>query len=747
MGRQRARAALTMAASRRLPVVLPALLALLTAGCSNNPNRPGEAATPTLFGAFSTPPTKLDPTSAYYVHEGRLISQVYEPPFTYHYLKRPYTLIPLTAHAVPEPVFTDAAGRRIPDPDAPGAAIARVDYTIRLRPGILYQPHPCFATNADGSPVYGAVDDADIAPYASPARFPRKGTRALQARDYALQVRRLADPRLASPVYSTLAAYIAGFDALSEAYSDSLEAERARRREAAGPAYNRQRDERENPIRLDYFAPPLEGVRVEDELTFTVSLTRRYPQILYWMSMHFFAPVPEEALRFYDQGPMLARQFTLNRWPVGTGPYMFDVFRPNERIELLRNPNYHPDVYPAEGEPGDREAGLLADAGKRLPFIQRQVLTMEREAIPAWNKFLQGYRDASAISSDVFDQAIRFAPGGEATLSDRMREQGIRLETDVDTTLWYTSFNMLDDVVGGTNAAQCALRQAISIALDYNEFLDIFLNGRGIPAQGPLPPGIFGYRGGPDGVNPFVDAWDPVAERPVRRPIDDARRLLADAGYPDGRTADGAPLTLYYDHASGGDTFFRSYFEWVRGRLDRIGIRLKERATDLSRYRQKRDQGNWQMSSGGWLADYPDPENFLFLFYGPNGKVAHGGPNMVNYANPEYDALFRRMESMPNTAERRALIDRMVHILRRDAPAVWQYHPVSYVLRHAWYENIKPHQMSYNTVKYHRIDPALRVERQRAWNRPVWWPVGVLLLLPILGALPALPAALRRNRP
>jgi oligopeptide transport system substrate-binding protein len=736
-----------MAAVRRSAAVLPALLALVTAGCSNDPYRPGEAGTPTLFSAFSTPPTKLDPTSAYYVHEGRLIDQVYEPPFTYHYLKRPYTLIPLTASALPAAAFYDADGQPIADPDPSGTAVARVDYTIRIRPDILYQPHPCFATNADGSAVYAGVTEADVAPYVSPARFPRQGTRALRAQDYALQIRRLADPRLASPIYSTLAACLAGFDSLSTAYRESLDAERARRRQASGPAYDPQRDERDNPIRLDYFAPPFPGVRVLDDSTFTVSLTRRYPQILYWMCMHFFAPVPEEALRFYDQPPLIARQFTLNRWPVGTGPYMFDTFRPNEQIVLVRNPHYHPDFYPAEGAPGDRAAGLLADAGKRLPFIERQVLTMEREAIPAWNKFLQGYLDASGITSDVFDQAIRFAPGGEATLSDRMRSQGIRLETDIDTTLWYTAFNMLDDVVGGTNAAQCALRRAISIALDYNEFLDIFLNGRGIPAQGPLPPGIFGYRDGPDGVNPFVDVWDPVAERPVRRSIEAARRLLAEAGYPDGRTADGAPLTLYYDHAGGGDTFFRSYFEWVRGRLDRIGIRLRERATDLSRYRQKRDQGNWQVSSGGWLADYPDPENFLFLFYGPNGTVAHGGPNMVNYANPDYDALFRRMESMPNNAERQALIDRMVHIVRRDAPAVWQYHPVSYILRHAWYTNIKPHQMSYNTVKYHRIEPVLRATRQRAWNRPVWWPVAVLLLIPLLGAVPALRSALGRSRP
>ena len=728
----------------RLSTVLT--VALLLQACTNNPYPPDETATPTLFSAFSTPPTKLDPTSAYYVHEGQLIDQIYEPPFTYHYLKRPYIVIPLTAEAVPAPVYFDVDGAIIPERDPHADRVARAEYTIRVRRGILYQNHPCFARDDSGHPLYaGAVPDA-IAEFDSPSRFTNQDTRELTARDYALQIRRMADSRLASPVLSTLSGYILGLDALADAYQAALETERAARRTAAGAAYNQERDERENPIRLDYFAPDFPGVRLVDDHTYTIVLKRKYPQILYWMCMHFFAPVPQEALDFYDEPAIAARQFTLNRWPVGTGPYTLDTFLPNELIILERNPNYHGDIYPSEGAPGDREAGLLEDAGLPLPFIQRQVLHMEKEAIPAWNKFLQGYLDASAISSDVFDQAIQVAGGGEATLTDAMRARGIRLVTDVDTTLWYTSFNMLDDVVGGTTPERCKLRQAISIALDYNEFLDIFLNGRGVLAQGPIPPGIFGYRPGEAGVNPFVDAWDPVRERPVRQSIETARRLLAEAGYPEGRAANGEPLRLFYDHSSGGDTFFRSYFEWVRNRLDRIGIRLKERATDLSRFRQKRDQGNWQVSSGGWLADYPDPENFLFLFYGPNGKVSHGGPNMVNYENEEYDALFRRMESMPNTPERQEIIDRMVAMLRREAPAVWQYHPVSYVLRHEWYGNVKPHQVSHNTVKYRRLDPALRVTRQREWNRPVWWPIIALAGILIVGTIPAVIMVYRRER-
>lgn len=712
-------------------------VATILCSCTNNPYRKGESAQSTYFGSFSTPPTKLDPTSAYYVHEGRIIDQIYEPPFTYHYLKRPYTLIPLTAQEVPAPIYYDKAGRRLKDTDPPADQVARAEYMIRIKPGIKYQNHPCFAKDDKGLPRYHNVKAADIRAYEYPSEFEHQGTRELKAPDYALQIRRLADPRLASPVFSTIARYILGMDNLYESYKTMLEEERKQRKASTGADYNQERDEKENPIILDYMKPDFQGVEVIDEHTYKIILKRKYPQILYWMCMHFFCPVPQEAVHFYSQPSMVEKQFSLNRCPVGTGPYYLKKFKPNEVIILERNPNYHKDLYPAQGAPGDRGAGLMADAGKRIPFINRQVLHLEKEAIPHWNKFLQGYIDASGIANDVFDQAIMIKGGEDPQLTDAMKAKGIYLITDIDTTLWYTSFNMLDDVVGGYEPGKCKLRQAISIALDYNEYLDIFANGRGVLAQGPIPPGIFGYRAGKAGTNPFVDEWDLARKRHVRKPIEIAKELMKGAGYPDGRGSDGKPLTLHYDHAAGVDPWFRSYFDWTRGRLKLIGIRLKDRGTELSRYRQKRQQGNWQVSSGGWLADYPDPENFVFLFYGPNGKVKQGGPNMTNYNNPEFDDLFRKMESMENSQKRQEIIDKMILILQHDAPAVWQYHPVSYSLQHAWYHNIKPHKMSYNTMKYERIDPKLRIQRTCEWNKPVLWPIALLIAIFVLGTIPA----------
>ena len=125
----------------------------------------------------------------------------------------------------------------------------------------------------------------------------------------------------------------------------------------------------------------------------------------------------------------------------------------------------------------------------------------------------------------------------------------------------------------------------------------------------------------------------------------------------------------------------------MEGKLALIGIRLRDRGTDLSRFREKRSKGTWQVGISGWLADYPDPENFLFLFYGPNGKVDSGGPNATNYKSEDYDKLFREMESMANSPKRHEIIDKMVRTLQHDAPCVWMLHPKSYVLTQGLYDN------------------------------------------------------------
>lgn len=708
---------------RKICAGLTILTTLAACGQSwNDPYPAADAGRNILYTAFTDRPKHLDPAQSYTEDEITFTAQIYEPPLQYHYLKRPYQLIAATLEQVPVPRFYDAQGGELPA-DAAVEQIAESVYELQLKPGIRYQPHPAFALDTSGQPRYQGKHIADGRQVI--ADFPETGSRELTADDYIYQIKRLAHPRLHSPIFGMMADKIVGLKELGENLQNA--------------AKNMPADEW-----LDLDAFPLSGVERLDRHTWRIRIKGKYPQFLYWLAMPFFAPVPREADRFFAQPGMAAKNLTLDWWPVGTGPFILSENDPNRRMVLSRNPNFHGQTYPCEGEPGDREAGLLDDCGKPLPFIEQAIFTREKEAIPYWNKFLQGYYDASGISSDSFDQAVRVNVGGDVALSDEMQDKGIRLLTSVKTSTFYMGFNMLDPVVGGLAPRATKLRQAISIAIDQEEFISIFQNGRGIAAQGPLPPGIFGYEGGEQGINSVVYDW--IDGRPKRKSVDAAKKLVAEAGYPNGRDEKtGEPLVVNLD-TTGGGMGEKSRLDWLTRQFAKIDIQLVIRSTDFNRFQDKIRKGNVQLYYLGWNADYPDPENFFFLLDGNESRVAKGGENSSNYANPEFDRLFLRMKNMENTPERLEIVRQMNRILQHDAPWVFGLHPKSYTLGHRWLKNRKPNDVGNNILKYQRIDGADRAVARREWNQPVLWPLGLALVVLALAVVPAIIGYRRRER-
>ena len=708
---------------RKICASLVLLACLSACGQSwNDPYPAADAGKNILYTAFTERPKHLDPAQSYSEDELVFTGQIYEPPLQYHYLKRPYVLEPATVEQVPVPRYFDAAGRELAA-DAPAERIAESVYELKLQAGVRFQPHPAFVQAPDGRPLYLGKNAAEGRQ--TLADFAQTASREVTADDYIYQIKRLAHPRLHSPIFGMMADKIVGLKELGASLAQ------AAKKAPAGEW-------------LDLDQYPLSGVEKVDQRTWRIRIKGKYPQFLYWLAMPFFAPVPREADRFYAQPGMAEKNLTLDWWPVGSGPYMLSENDPNRRMVLSRNPNFHAQHYPCDGEAADRAAGLLADCGKALPFIEQAVFTREKEAIPYWNKFLQGYYDASGISSDSFDQAVRVNVGGDVALSDEMQARGIRLLTTVKASIFYMGFNMLDPVVGGLSERSTRIRQAISIAIDQEEYISIFANGRGIAAQGALPPGIFGYENGEAGINRVVYDW--IDGKPKRKALDAAKKLLAEAGYPNGRDArTGEPLVVYLDSTggSGGD---KSYLDWLTRQLAGIDIQLVVRGTDYNRFQDKLRKGNVQLYSLGWNADYPDPENFFFLLDGNEGKVAHGGENASNYANPEFDRLFLRMKNMDNTPERLAIVRQMNHILQHDAPWVFGLHPKSYTLTHRWLKNRKPSEVGNNILKYQRIDAVDRMAARQAWNAPVVWPFVVGLVLLLSALLPALLAYRRRER-
>lgn len=708
-------------------LIVGGLCAVLLFACEssewNNPYRAVDRHESIIYTSFSERPKELDPVKSYNAAEYEFIAQIYEPPLQYHYLKRPYELVPLAAVQMPTKIFLDKSGNPLPD-NASVSDIEFTDYIIEIQPGIRYQPHPAFAVRENGEFLYHELMPADFTGIRRLSDFSNQATRELKASDYVYQIKRLAHPDLHSPLAGLLGNYILGFAEYRDAVLEGLE------------------ELKDNWLDLRQY--PMQGVVALGDYRYKIRVKGVYPQFIYWLSMPFFSPIPWEADKFYSQPGLKKRNISFDWYPIGTGPYMLTENNPNLRMVLEKNPNFHGEAYPAEGDQEDYDSGILDDAGKPLPFVDRIVFSLEKESIPYWNKFLQGYYDTSGINSDSFDQSVELTSQGDFGLTDEMKQRGIRLASAVATSLYYLGFNMRDSVVGGLTERSRLLRRAITIAVDYDEFITIFRNGRGLPAQGPIPPGIFGYEEQEPGINPYVYNW--INGRPVRKSIEDAKKLMRQARYANGIDQDtGKPLILYFDTVSrGADT--KALLNWMVKQFAKIDIQLVIRGTDANRFFDKLDQGTFQIYQLGWNADYPDPENFFFLLYGPNSMMISKGQNYSNYENPEFDALFDQMKSMENSAERLKIIRRMNEIVRADAPWVWAFYPKSYSLFHSWYKNVKPNLMANNTFKYKKVDPVRRSEVWKKWNPPVLWPIYLAIVTLILTLIPAVRGYYQRER-
>jgi peptide/nickel transport system substrate-binding protein len=644
------------------------LLLLLGAGCTNDPYPAADRAKKVLYTYFAEPPKTLDPAVAYAATDHVVTGTVFDTLLEYHYLRRPLELIPGLAEGVPKP-------EALPN--------GHLSYRFRLRSGVLFHPDPCFALSQKG-----------------------RDTRELVAADMAFALARLADPAVNSPAAPTFNDVL-GFAVFAKRLVDMRKADAGF---AALPAHEQYKR-----------AGGIEGVVVHGDLDLEVVLEHPNPQILYWFAMPFTTPMPWEAVAYYngkDGRPNLSER------AVGTGPFRLTLYEKQHRFVLTRNEAWYGlskanadapgAVFPAKA---DMEAEDIKDgvvdpdyAGRRLPLLDEIRFVRERESIPEFNKFLQGYYDTSGIIKESFDTVIV-----EGLLSQEMKDRGIRLTKEVEPTIFYIGFNMDDAVVGAPAGEKGRkLRQAMSLAIDSEKFLRLFLNGRGVPAQSPVPPGIFGYR--KDYKNPF------------RQPdLARARQLLAEAGYKNGiDPKTGAPLRLAFNT---GRTEAEAKLQWefLAAAWREIGLDVEVKATDWNKYQADLRQGAYQVFFLGWGADYPDPENFLFLLECKQSQSKTKGPNTANFCNEEFDKLYRSMKQLPNGEQRAAVVRRMEDILEQERPWIELFFREMYTMSHAWVVNAKPMGMSYPTYKYRDVLPALRAELQPTWNVPVRWPLYVLL--------------------
>lgn len=486
--------------------------------------------------------------------------------------------------------------------------------------------------------------------------------RELTAADFAYGIERILDPAVKSPWLWMFQGKIVGGD---EARARAMKTGH-----------------------FDYDAP-IAGLEVVDRYTLRIRLTSPDLRFPYALAVPNVAAQAREVVEAYGND--------IGAHPVGTGPYMLGEYRRSTRIVLVANPDFRKTTYtPAGPIPPASQPVAAALEGKRLPLAGRIEISVIEEGQARWLAFFNGEVDVlDSIPVDFVDQAL-----DDGKLKPALAARGIVHDILIRPNSYWTYFNMKDPVVGGYTPAKIALRRAIAMGYDVGTLIRVLLKGRAIPANGPIPPDIAGYD---PALKTQAQIYDPAA----------ARALLDHFGYRDidgdgyRELPDGKPLTIV--RWSTPDSGSRQGDELWKRNMDAIGIRMVFRQDRVPELRKMARLGKIQTRSDGWNADYPDAENFMQLLYGPNAAQE----NNAQFDLPEFNRLFEKARSLPDSPQRTQLFDRMTEIAIAYAPWRLTFHLIADSLRQPWIGNYVPHPIRSDSWEYLDVDPALRAARRK----------------------------------
>jgi len=390
------------------------------------------------------------------------------------------------------------------------------------------------------------------------------------------------------------------------------------------------------------------GLRALDEHTVQIQLISPFPQLTHTLAQGFSAIVPREAVQHYG------REFPIH--PVGSGPYQLEGFNSSSAV-LLRNTKFRQQPFSLEEEGYDPEtqsyAGLEHLEGKPPPFTDRVEVEFVAEDAARWNAFISGETDFIKVPVTQFDQVL--SARDPPVLTAEMAEQ-FQLAANLESGFVHTDFNMDDRRIGyhpnpDQDARNKALRCAIIKAFDWQKRNEVFYYGIGKVFPGIIPPVSIEYD--PAQNSGFND-----------RDLAGAKKLLRDSGWHAGNLPE-----LEYGFPS--SVTERQMFEQLRSFLADIDypaekIRPLTFATygDYARAYLNREV---MLTTIGWTMDYPDAENTMQLFYGPNSSP---GSNSANYNNPEFNRLYRASATMPPSPMRTSMYRSMNRILLEDCVTI-----------------------------------------------------------------------------
>lgn len=475
------------------------------------------------------------------------------------------------------------------------------------------------------------------------AAFPDGIGREMKADDFLYSIKRLADPKLSAKGWWLLDDRIAGLNEWRTKY-------------ATEPTN---------------YAEEIEGLRKIDDYTVQIKLKKPFPQFLYSLAMPYTFVVAKEAVDHFG------KEF-LNH-PVGTGAFILPKFEQNNQIVYHRNPKFREKFYPSEGEEGDEKQGLLADAGKKLPLVDKIVVSIIVESQPKWLSFQKGKDDLIELKEANINQAM--INGKE--IRPEHKSKGMRLINKPQLDVTFFAFNHEDPLFKNAK-----IRQAMNLAFNRADYNKLLLDDTGFEAQGVIPPGLAGYR--KEFRNPYI-----------KYDIDLAKKLMAEAGYPGGK---GFPEITVQTRS---DTISRQQVELFAKGMDKIGIKIKIGSNTWPELVNKVTKKQHQMYTMAWGADYPDAENFLGLLYCPNQSP---GSNGANYCNPEYDEIYKKATIMQDSPERTALYEKLNEMSALDCPWVFGFHRTKLYLAQAWLKNFKFMEFQHTQWQYLNVDLEVKKE-------------------------------------
>jgi len=370
---------------------------------------------------------------------------------------------------------------------------------------------------------------------------------------------------------------------------------------------------------------PRNAFKAINDTTFQITLKQPFPPFLSMLTAQYCAVVPREVIEYYGKD--------FRQHPIGTGPFKFKYWKEGEVLVLLKN-----DKYWEKDKDGSRLPHL--DAIRTTFISDKQTAFMEfiSKKLDFLNDIDGSYRDDILTKSGMVTKKYK----GKFILNTGPYLNTIYLGMLVDSSL---------AIVKSSPLRHLKIRQAINYAIDKQKMIKYLRNNMGTPGTaGFIPMGMPGF----DANEVHGYSYNP----------EKSRQLLKEAGYPDGKG-----LCEIVLHTTVG---YRSLIEYVQGQLERVGIKTSVEITQGASLRELVSKNGVNFFYGTWIADYPDAENYLSVFYSKN-RIPWG-PNYTGFNNKQFDALFEQSYHEANDEKRYALYRQMDNLVMQQSPVVILYY-------------------------------------------------------------------------